>query len=535
MKAKYFYILLFIVMLVSGCATSGGQGGWIKDDNPPVRSSVESPVNALNSVDNEDVGQTPYAVQGDDTAAGNGHDASFDNDLNGQNLLDTALDFCEASKEFWAEGKPEQAIDALDEAYGLIMQVDIVEHPELIQQKEDLRGTISKRILEIYASRFTVANGNHKAIPLIMNKFVEKEIKGFQGHERKFFIESYRRSGYYRKEIVKALNEAGLPEELSWLPLIESGFKVNAYSKARALGLWQFIPSTGYKFGMKRDTWIDERLDPEKATAAAIAYLTELHNIFGDWSTVLAGYNCGEGRVLRVIRRQKINYLDNFWDLYQMLPRETARYVPRFIAVLHILKDPEKYGIKLPEPYAPLSFDTVTVKKQVELKAVAKRLGVTYKELKALNPELRLQITPPSSYPLNVPEGRGDTLSAQMDKIPRWSAPERAYAFHKVRKGETLSIIALKYRSSVSAITRANNIRKKHLIRIGQKLKIPLKKGSRVYVSRSELLPGGKYKIKKGDSLWRIAEKFNTSISTLQKKNGMKSTQLYVGQILKVE
>ena len=535
MKAKYFYILCFIVMLVSGCATSGGQDGWIKDDNPPVRSSVKSPVNALNSVDNEDIGQSPYAVQGDAGAAGNGHDALFDNDINGQNLLDTALDFCEASKEFWAEGKPEQAIDALDQAYGLIMQVDIVNNPELIQQKEDLRVTISKRILEIYASRFTTANGNHKAIPLTMNKFVEKEIKGFQGHERKFFIESYRRSGYYRKEIVKALNEAGLPEELSWLPLIESGFKVNALSKARALGLWQFIPSTGYKFGLKRDTWIDERLDPEKATSAAIAYLTELHNIFGDWSTVLAGYNCGEGRVLRVIRRQKINYLDNFWDLYERLPRETARYVPRFIAVLHILKDPEKYGIQLPEPYVPLSFDTVTVKKQVELKAVAKRLGAEYKELKALNPELRVQITPPSSYSLNVPEGRGDALIAQMNKIPVWSAPERAYAFHKVRKGETLSIIALKYRTSVSAITRANNIKKKHLIRIGQKLKIPLKKGSRVYVSRSELLPGGKYKIKKGDSLWRIAQKFNTSTKTLQRINKMKSTKLNIGQILQVE
>jgi membrane-bound lytic murein transglycosylase D len=522
MKVKYFYIFIVIVMLVSGCATSGGQDVLLKDDNTLVRSSVESPGNTLNSVNNE---RAPFAE----------HIDAADNGINGQNLLDTALDLCEASKEFWAEGKPEQAIDALDQAYGLIMQVDIVNNPELLQQKEDLRVTISKRVLEIYSSRFTVANGKHKAIPLIMNKFVEKEIKSFQGHDRKFFIDSYRRSGYYRKEMVRVLNEAGLPEELSWLPLIESGFKVNALSKARALGLWQFIPSTGYKFGLKRDTWIDERLDPEKATIAAVEYLTELHHIFGDWSTVLAGYNCGEGRVLSVIRRQKINYLDNFWDLYEMLPQETARYVPRFIAVLHILKDPDKYGFKLPEPYAPLSFDSVTVNKQVQLKAVAKRLGATYNELKQLNPELRIQVTPPSSYSLNVPEGRGDTLSAQMDKIPVWSAPERAYAFHKVRKGETLSIIALKYRTSVRAITRANNIRKKHFIRIGQKLKIPLKKGSRVYVSRSELLPGGKYKIKKGDSLWLIAKKFNTNTKTLQRINKMKSDRLYVGQLLKVE
>ena len=171
--------------------------------------------------------------------------------------------------------------------------------------------------------------------------------------------------------IVGALKEAGLPEELAWLPLIESGFKTRAFSSARALGLWQFIPSTGYKFGLKRDTWIDERLNQEKATKAAIAYLKELHQIFGDWTTVLAGYNCGEGRVLKRIRNQKINYLDNFWDLYTQLPRETARYVPRFLATLHILKDPAGYGFILGEPDAPVSYETVNIQKSVQLKEVA--------------------------------------------------------------------------------------------------------------------------------------------------------------------
>jgi membrane-bound lytic murein transglycosylase D len=255
-----------------------------------------------------------------------------------QPVLDEALDFCQASQDFWQQGDLDNALEALDHAYSLILGIHEDNTPKLIQQKEDLRFMIAKRILEIYASRNIVVNGNHNAIPLIVNKHVQNEINRFaQGAEKKFFIASYKRSGKYRPQIVSALKAAGLPEELSWLPLIESGFKVNALSKARALGLWQFIPSTGYKFGLNRDKYIDERIDPVKSTLAAIAYLKELHQIFGDWSTVLAAYNCGEGQVLRVIRSQNINYLDNFWDLYERLPLETARYVPRFIATLYII------------------------------------------------------------------------------------------------------------------------------------------------------------------------------------------------------
>ncbi|MBW2657657.1 MAG: lytic transglycosylase domain-containing protein, partial [Deltaproteobacteria bacterium] len=233
-----------------------------------------------------------------------------------QTDLDEALELCEVSQVYWQEGELENAVEALDRAYALILNVNTTNRPKLIQQKEDLRFMISKRILEIYASRNIVVNGNHNAIPIVINRHVQAEIDLFtKGRERRFFIESYRRSGRYRDKIVNALKAAGLPEELSWIPLIESGFKVNALSRARALGLWQFIPSTGYKFGLQRNKFIDQRMDPEKSTRAAIEYLKELHRIFGDWSTVLAAYNCGEGRVLKVIRSQNVNYLDNFWDL----------------------------------------------------------------------------------------------------------------------------------------------------------------------------------------------------------------------------
>jgi membrane-bound lytic murein transglycosylase D len=464
----------------------------------------------------------------------------LDEGENAQNFLDAALEVYEESQELWARGNLEKSIDKLDQSYANILEVSSNNNPELIQQKEDLRFMISKRILELYASRYTAVNGSYNAIPLVMNEHVEKEIKSFQGDERKFFMESYKRSGRYRDYIVKSLKEAGLPEELSWLPLIESGFKVRALSRSRALGLWQFIPSTGYKFGLHRDAWVDERLDPEKAVAAAIAYLKELHQIFGDWTTVLAGYNCGEARVLRVIREQKINYLDNFWDLYQRLPRETARYVPRFLAVLHILNDPAKYGFELNELDSPIPSEVVTIQKQVRLKDIAKKTGISFEEITSLNPELRYKITPDSIYYLRVPAGSGQVLLAKLDEIKKWSSPPRTYTYHRVRNGETLSLIARKYRTSVQKIVRANNIPRRNFIKVGKKLKIPLRGGtssSRIInavASNAELPSDGNYRVRKGDSLWLIAQKFSTSANVLRKLNSLKSSRLYVGQILKV-
>src|SRR6185503_15097104 len=160
---------------------------------------------------------------------------------------------------------------------------------------------------------------------------------------------------------VAQLAEAGMPEQLSWLPLVESGFKDRALSSARARGLWQFIPSTGYRYGLDRSDWIDERMDPEKSTQGAIAYLTALHGLFGDWMTALAAYNCGENSVLRAINNQKLSYFDQFWDLYQRLPRETRRYVPRFLATLAILEEPGRYGLVLPPLLPALDYEPVEI------------------------------------------------------------------------------------------------------------------------------------------------------------------------------
>lgn len=459
-----------------------------------------------------------------------------------QGLLDSALEFCQASNDFWEQGDLENAIDSLDQAYSLILKVKSENNTEILQQREDLRFSISKRITEVYASRFTVANGNHKAIPLSMNRHVQKALNMFKGSRRDFFIDSYRRSGRYRPAILKALKEAGLPEELSWLPLIESGFKVRAFSRARALGMWQFIASTGYKYGLKRDHWIDERMDPKKSTMAAIAYLKELHQIFGDWTTALAGYNCGEGAVLRRIRTQRINYLDHFWDLYKKLPSETAFYVPKFMAVLHIVNDPNAYGITLPQVDKEIESDMVTIDKQVHLKAMAKYLNIPFSDLKGLNPELRHYSTPNRPYAIKMPKGKGKVLLAKLRDIPAWHPPVPAYVRHKVRKGESLSVIARRYKTSVRAIMALNRLKSRRYIKAGWKLKIPTK---RKYASAAPLAtparssPKAKceiarYKVRKGDSLWNIAKRFQTTTGTIQSLNRLNNSRLRIGQILMI-
>ncbi|MDP2862257.1 MAG: LysM peptidoglycan-binding domain-containing protein, partial [Desulfobacterales bacterium] len=415
----------------------------------------------------------------------------------------------------------------------------------LTQQKEDIRFTISKRILEIYTSRNFAVNGNHRAIQMDMNSHIQAEMNLFTtGAEKNFFRESLKRSGYFRTKILDMLKQAGLPSELSWLPLIESGFNARALSSARALGLWQFIPSTGYKFGLKRDLFVDERLDPVKSTEAAIAYLKELHRMFGDWSTVLAAYNCGEGRVLRVIRDQSVNYLDNFWDLYQRLPRETARYVPRFIATLHILSNPAKYGLDNVAFETPLEYESVEVTKQVNIKDIAREICVDETQLKRLNPELRIGMLPPYKYLFNVPKGKGEELLAKIDAIPLSTTKTHvSVAYHKVKRGETLSIIARRYRVSVQSLLRANKMRKQTLV-VGKMIKIPDDGSSSPApetvksTQQNESVKSRQtisHTVKSGESLWIIANRFNTTVKNIQELNKLNNMDLHVGQVISIQ
>lgn len=453
-------------------------------------------------------------------------------DIDPVKKLEEAEDNFSDAQFAWEHGDLDTALEALDQAYRLILDIQLPPDSPMNQDKYNLRLLIAQRIQEIHASRRTAIHNNHKSIPLEENKHVLAEIKSFQTVERKDFEASYKRSGRYREMIFEELRKEGLPEQLAWMPMIESWFKVKAYSRARALGLWQFISSTGLRFGLKRDQWIDERMDPIKATRAAAKYLNELHSLFGDWTTALAGYNCGEFRVQRVIRAQRINYLDNFWDLYVMLPRETARFVPRFVATLLIINDPEKYGFNLPQPDPPLSSDTVSINRGVSLASLAKTLGLKEEDLTSLNPELRYKSTPEHEYSLRVPVGYGAKTLSSIASIAKYVPPEASYVTHYVRRGETVSGIAERYRTTISAIGRLNGLRRNYLIRPGQRLKVPGRAGSSSSMSRQVVQEGEKqvYVVRRTDTLWAIANSFGTTVNKLKKDNNLTSNILKVGQ-----
>ena len=462
-----------------------------------------------------------------------------------QEMMEKALDLLEVADKLWEKGDVENTLNTLDEAYALLLAAN--GDAAIAQEKDDLRLLISQRILAVYSSKRTVLNGKNSEVPLIMNDDVEKEIRSFQGGERNNFIAAYQRSGMYHSEIVKALKKAGIPEEFFWLPLVESWFKINAYSRARALGLWQFIPSTGYKFGLSRDEWIDERMDVQKSTQAAIAYLKELHNMFGDWLTVLAAYNCGEGRVLRVISRQNINYLDGFWDLYRQLPHETARYVPRLLATLHIVKNPQKYGFDLNTVEKQINFETVKVNKIMKLKDIAEKIGASEEELNLLNSELRQKLTPDHEYDLKLPKESLEKFNLVANEIPQSEKPRilsvrTVFIKHRVRKGETIASIASKYNVSDSVIISHNKLSSKKKLVQGRKLKIPITRENQGYASSKSRQKGekiiiassGRYKVKKGETLLMIARRFVITSDQIKELNNLETDKIRVGQILKL-
>jgi len=493
--------------------------------------------------------------------------------IKNQNILDEALDFCQLAQNYWLKGQLENAISALDQAYALIIRVDTFNRPRLIQQKEDLRYLITRRIQDIYGSRNVVAKGSLNAIPMVMNDYVKAEIESLTtGCEKDFFINAYQRSGRYLKYIEAELAKEGLPLELAWLPLIESGYNVKALSPARALGLWQFIPSTGYRFGLSRDKYVDERLDPYKSTKAAISYLKELHHLFGDWETVLAAYNCGEGRVLRTINTQRINYLDNFWDLYEKLPRETARYVPRFQATLHIIQNPKKYGLTDIQPESPMEFETVPVSRQLQIKNIADSTGILESTLKRLNPELRYGIIPGDNYPFKIPQGASDMLLSQLENIPEANSipaedveqvkpaatHQEKLASHKVKRGETVASLAKQYHTSKQNIIQINKLKKSATIKPGMVLLVPpatpppsakatpalakappASKASpaaakSAAVKKPEPARGVTYVVKSGDSLYNIASRYGVTTKKIQEANKLSSFNITVGQSLTI-
>ena len=285
---------------------------------------------------------------------------------------------------------------------------------------------------------------------------------------------SLARSGRYIDRMKEIFKEEGLPEDLVYLALIESGFNPYAFSRSGAVGIWQFMPYTGRHYGLEINWWIDERRDLDKSTRAAAAYLKNLYALFDDWYLAAAAYNAGEGKLGRAIKRYNTN---DFWNLSQKsyLKQETRNYVPRFLAILTIARNPEQYGFEDIEYEAPLDYEVVNVQYAMDLAVVADGCGKDLKYLKKLNPQLTRGCTPPArpgGYSLKVPKGEGERFLAFCTKLK----PSQRLTFvrHKIKSGETLSHIASRYNVSIHSIMDSNNLSSRHKIRAGKYVVVPV-------------------------------------------------------------
>jgi len=312
-------------------------------------------------------------------------------------------------------------------------------------------------------------------IPIVVNNSVESFIRYFQTSGRPYFKKWLSRMGGYKELVEEILRKEGMPEDLFYVALIESGLNPRARSGRSAVGMWQFIRATGRRYGLRVDWWIDERMDPEKATVAASKYLKKLYERFGSWQLAMAGYNAGEGRIMRAIKRYKT---DDFWQLARHrrpLKRETRQYVPKYMAAVLIAKDPESYGFKNLTYDKRVVYEKVDIPHATDIKVIAGAADISVKELKRLNPELIRWFTPPdySAYQIKLPPDRVDLFKKNFSKI----APRDRLRFykHRVRRGDTLWAIARKYRTRISLILYLNDLSNPRYIRPGKLIVIPVR------------------------------------------------------------
>ena len=385
--------------------------------------------------------------------------------------------------------------------------------------------------VEMGNSKFVIVDDRDGHIPLVRNKTVDQFINYFQTKGRAQFQIWLDRIPEYGQLINGILKENGLPEELLYLAMIESGLNPKAFSRANASGMWQFIYSTGKIYGLKRDWYVDERRDPKKSTEAACKYLIDLYEEFDHWYLALAAYNSGSGRVQRAMR---LHQTSDFWQLHS-LPRETRNYIPYYLSAAIISKNPTEYGFETysDKRKAPFEFEIVELEKSADLSVLARSAGTSLKTLQYYNPELRQSATPKDgSYNLRLPIGTNDQFTANFNSLPEGQRFATQYVLHKVRRGESLWTISKKYKVSIHDLASVNKIRNRSKIRVGQKLTIPI----RGAYATSDGPPGHikvVYTVRKGDTLGHIAQDYGTRANKIRRWNNLKYGQyIFPGQQL---
>jgi membrane-bound lytic murein transglycosylase D len=461
--------------------------------------------------------------------------------------------FMASAQRLQAEGRSQEAMNRADEALcevlatppGYRFRPEYLEYlAELIDEADDIEASILPMyggleeteelvilppidlFIDEVPGEAVIQDGQLPSsdFPLILNQTVESFLEAMTGsgeYHRRIEV-GLGRAGTYLPMIRAELGRAGLPEDLSYLPLIESAFSLKAYSRARAHGMWQFISSTGRYYGLEIGSLVDERRDPVRSTEAAVAYLSDLHDEFSDWYLALAAYNSGAGNVRRAIRRSGST---DFWVLRRYLPRETRNYVPAFIASVIVAKHPGQYGFTEPHE-TPWDYDHIEVPDALDLEFLASKSGIPLDDLRELNPAIRRDLTPArGTTTLRLPPGTAADAQAVLDSNPRDKWAPRM--IHTVREGDSLYVIARKYGSSVSAIRQANGLHGS-LIHPGQNLIVP-RFGTSTQIARQQPLrtgDDGSYVVQRNDTLWDIARGFSVSVDSLCTVNGLARNQV---------
>jgi membrane-bound lytic murein transglycosylase D len=462
----------------------------------------------------------------DNYRAGRLDAARMDFDLAVDTMLSSGMDL---------KGDPQLA----DEFDRLLNQVNALEM-DALKQGNGLSPAIEAAPLDEAANEVTFpANPELTAklkkeltistsdLPLVINDQVAGYI-GYFANSPSFhahMLRSMERAGKYKEMMQRVLKEEGVPQDLIYLAVAESGFQPQALNaKSGAGGIWQFMPTGAY--GLSRNGWVDERFDPEKSTRAYAKYMKSVYNLLGDWYLAMAGYDWGPGNVQKAVMRT--GYAD-FWELYRRgsLPTETKNYIPQVLAAVIMAKNPEKYGLDKMVPMAPVVFDTVTTDYAIDLRLVADVTDASVQEIVALNPSLlRVRTPPDTDFDLHIPVGTKDVYLDRLKAIPE--DKRASWRFHTVKPGESLEAVAASMHSRPSEIAEANGISAGDAVAPGDELVVPVASAS------GGIGHAQHYTIKRGDTLVTVADRFNVSPEDLRRWNNLSSSAVRPGRTLAV-